>query len=76
MITHAIDIFILKISSISVAAGRNIQEHDILCSTTRNDKKGGKKNTKCAFPFTFDGKTYDGVCTSESVLVVKQIDII
>ena len=57
----------LKASSISVAAGSNQKEHQILCSTTRDDKSIGKKNTKCAFPFTFDGITYHGVCTSAAV---------
>lgn len=53
-------------SAISVAAGTTEKEHIEMCRLTRDDKKGGDKSTPCAFPFKYDGVTYDGICTNKS----------
>lgn len=68
-------LFLIKASSISVAAGNTEKEHNDKCRLTRDDKPGGRQNTPCVFPFKFDGVTYDGVCTAASVWIINIITI-
>jgi len=51
-------------SSLSSAAGDNLQQHKQHCRYTVGNR-GSRKNTACDFPFVFNGKTYDGVCTND-----------
>ena len=53
--------------SISGAAGNTLKEHKEICRLTKGDGKGGKQNTPCAFPFRFEGKVHDGICTNSTV---------
>ena len=53
--------------SISGAAGNTLKEHKEICRLTKGDGKGGKQNTPCDFPFRFEGKVYDGICTNSTV---------
>ena len=53
-------------SSVATAYGDNLRAHEDHCRyTVRN--KGPRRNRQCAFPFRFDGKMYDGVCTNAKV---------
>ena len=56
------------VSAVAPAYGTNLQEHKDRCAYTVKDR-GPRKDRKCAFPFRFDGKLYDGVCTNDKVCI-------
>ena len=48
------------------AYGDDLKEHEDHCRyTVRN--RGSRRNRKCAFPFKFEGKLYEGICTNLTV---------
>ena len=53
-------------SSVAPAYGDDLKEHEDHCRyTVRN--RGSRRNRKCAFPFKFEGKLYEGICTNLTV---------
>ena len=52
--------------SVAPAYGDDPKEHEDHCRYTVKNR-GSRRNRKCAFPFRFEGKLFEGICTNITV---------